>query len=439
MPTEQEAGALEWYPLDNAGVLYSALQRENYSAVYRFSAWMAVPVDPAALQRAVDRTMPRFPTLRVRIKGGVFWHYLEPNPAPGPFVRPDVANPCQPVRVKEDNGWLVRVYYYDKRVSIEIFHALSDGAGAIVFLRTLLAVYLRELGHADIPREWDGLLDVDAPPHPEELENAYARYATVRARRAPRGRPGYQNIGQREPFYTLNVIHGMVPLDALRAVAKTYGASVTEYLGAVLIQSIVENQRQAAPYRQKPVTLAVPVNLRAWFPSRTLRNFMQNLRPGIDPSLGDYTLEEIVSQVHHYMRLYNDKHRLQGVIAGNVAFQRNKLLKLVPIFLKDPVISMGYWLVGIRPFSANFTNPGTFPVPPAMEPHITRAASTLGQSYVPRPNCTVLSYKNVLTITFAGIMREADTERRFFRQLVRDGLRVQIESNRKEEWECPSV
>lgn len=31
-------GPPDWYRLDNAGVLYSALQREKYSPVYRFSA-----------------------------------------------------------------------------------------------------------------------------------------------------------------------------------------------------------------------------------------------------------------------------------------------------------------------------------------------------------------------------------------------------------------
>ena len=48
-----------WSRLDNAALLYSAIQREDYSAVYRFSAVMDRPVEPAALQRAIDRTMPR--------------------------------------------------------------------------------------------------------------------------------------------------------------------------------------------------------------------------------------------------------------------------------------------------------------------------------------------------------------------------------------------
>ena len=53
----------KWYKLDSAGILYSALQKEEYSAIYRFSARMEGEVDPAALQRAIDRCMPRFPSV----------------------------------------------------------------------------------------------------------------------------------------------------------------------------------------------------------------------------------------------------------------------------------------------------------------------------------------------------------------------------------------
>lgn len=94
MPRKQEKNT--WYPLDNAGVLYSAIQKERYSAVYRFSALMTKAVDPQALQRAVQKTMPRFPGFGVRIRRGAFWCYFEPNPNPGPFVKPDMANPVSP-------------------------------------------------------------------------------------------------------------------------------------------------------------------------------------------------------------------------------------------------------------------------------------------------------------------------------------------------------
>ena len=186
-----------WYKLDNAAILYSALQREEYSAVYRFSAVMEERVDPAALQRAVERTMPRFPGFGVRIKKGAFWYYFEPNPAPGPFVKEDIANPCQPIRFSAKER-LLRVFYYGPRISIELFHALADGAGALVLLKTLVAEYLR-LGGVEVPCT-EGVLDPAEAPDPEEWEDAYPRYATSRARRSLKAGPAYSYTGTPEPF-----------------------------------------------------------------------------------------------------------------------------------------------------------------------------------------------------------------------------------------------
>ena len=420
--------ARSWYKLDNAAVLYSALQREEYSAIYRFSAVMTEKVDPKALQRAVDRTMPRFPGFRVRIKKGAFWYYFEPNDAPGPFVKEDISNPCQPVRFKQDDGWLVRFYYYERRISIEVFHAVSDGGGALVFFRTLLAVYLREMGHA-IPNG-PGILDVDEEPRKEELEDAYARYATVRPLRAGVDKKAYQNTGTAEPFYTLNVTMGFVPVDALKARAKALGVSITEYLSAALIKVILDNQARERPARPKPVALAIPINLRGWFPSETLRNFILTVRPCVDPKLGEYTFEEIATYVHHYIRLHINRKEMQALLTGNVRFQTNPVLQVIPIWVKNPVMALSYRLAGCRPYSGTYTNPGAFQVPPEMEPHIQRMEVILGQATSPRVHCASISYGNTMCITFAGTMKETDTERDFFRFLVKEGVHVKVESNR---------
>ncbi|MDD7672245.1 MAG: hypothetical protein PT965_04955 [Clostridia bacterium] len=417
-----------WYRLDSAGILYSALQREEYSAIYRFSAQMAQPVEPPALQRAILRIMPRFPSFAVRIRRGLFWYYLEPNPAPGPFLKEDVSDPCQPVRFREDDGWLVRFYYYRSRISIEVFHALSDGAGAMVFFRALLAEYLRQTG-ADIPAE-AGIPSPEEPPRPEELEDAYTRYAGKHAfglRRLPRA---YANLGTPEPFYTFHVTMGFVPLDRVRERARHYGASITEYLSAVLIQVLLDKQKREHPRRERPVALAIPINLRGWFPSETVRNFITTVRPYIDPALGDYTFPEIVSQVRHFMKLHINRQELQAAFTGNVRFTRNVLLRAVPVALKNPVMALNYRVLGVRPYTCTYTNPGAFTVPPAMAEHIRGMEVILGQATVPRAHCASISYGNTLEITFAGTQKETDTERDFFRFLVAEGIPVRVESNR---------
>ncbi|BDF68018.1 hypothetical protein CE91St43_19900 [Oscillospiraceae bacterium] len=419
----------DWYTLDNAGILYSALQREEYSAVYRFSAVLTEAVDPAALQRAVDECVPRFPGFSVRIKKGAFWYYFEPNDAPGPFVQPDIANPCQPMRFQEDNGWLIRFYYYEKRVSLEVFHALSDGAGALVFFRTVLAAYFREVGH-DVPYSGPGLLDLREPPLKEEREDAYARYAGKKVLRGSMKGKAYQNKGTAEPFYTLNVTMGFLPLDKLRQVAKGRGVTVTEYLTAVLLKVLIDKQRRERPVREKPVALAIPINLRPWFPSATLRNFIITIRPVIDPSLGDYPFEDVLHYAHHFMRLEQDKARMRATFTGNVHFQTNKFLGVMPVFLKNPVMSLSYRLAGVRPYSGTYTNPGAFKVPHEMTPLIDHMEVILGQATMPRPHCASISYGNTMEITFAGTQRDAETERDFFRFLVKAGIPVKVTSNR---------
>lgn len=421
----------EWYTMDNAGILYSALQREEYSAVYRFSAVLTETVDPEALKRAVGECMPRFPGFAVKVKKGAFWYYFEPNDAPGPPVLPDVSNPCQPMRFTENGGWLIRFYYYEKRVSLEVFHSLSDGAGALVFFRTVLSAYLREVGH-DMPYAGQGLLDLREPPLKEEREDAYARYAGRRALRSPMPAKAYQNRGTAERFYTLNVTMGFLPLDKLREVARGLGVTVTEYLTAVLMKVLIDKQRREKPVRERPVALAIPVNLRSWFPSGTLRNFILTLRPCIDPSLGEYAFEDVLNYVHHYLRLEQDKARMRGVFTRNVRFQRSRLLAVIPVFLKNPIMALSYRLAGVRPYSATYTNPGAFQVPHEMRPFIEHMEVILGQATDPRPHAASISYGNVMEITFAGTQREADTEREFFRFLVRSGIPVQISSNRKE-------
>ena len=176
----------------------------------------------------------------------------------------------------------------------------------------------------------------------------------------------------------------------------------------------------------------MPVNLRGMFPSETLRNFIITVRPVIDPALGDYTFPEIVAQVHHYLRLHATRQELRAMITGNVRVQSNRLLQLVPVFIKNPVILLNYRLRGTRPYSATFTNPGVFKVPAAMQPHIRHMEVVLGQATIPRVHCASISYGNQMEITFAGTLKETDTEREFFRFLVREGLPVHVESNRTE-------
>ncbi len=417
-----------WYKLDLSAIVYPTLQRRDFSSVYRLSVMLKEKIDPVLLQMALDRTLPRFPTYKVAIRKGLFWRYLEPNNRPGPYVLEDIKNPCMPMPFKGNNRYLIRVYYYDRRISLEAHHSLGDGTGGMCLLQTLTAVYLGLLGHPVKPEGF--VLDIDSAPDPEELEDAYMRYANAQFCPPRPAEKTYRVRGTKEPFYTLNIIDGILSVQEVMAVAKRYHASITEYLNAVLLYALLQKQNADFHIRLRPVRIAMPVNLRRFFPSKTLRNFITMVYPSIDPRLGEYQFEEIVEHIHHYMRYYINDKFLRGDITTNAATQRNPLIRVVPLFIKDLVVRTFYTRVQDKNSSAGLTNMGALHVPPDMKPFIERFDIYMGQPFSSRTNCAIISFEDVLTINFASSIVEADVERYFFRKLVQDGIHVKIESNR---------
>ncbi len=417
-----------WYKLDLSAIVYPTLQRKDFSSVYRLSVLLKDEVNPELLQKALDMTLPRFPTYKVAIRKGVFWRYLEPNNRPGPFVTPDIKNPCMPMPFKANNRYLLRVYYYGRRISLEAHHCLGDGTGGMCVLQTLTAVYLELLGHSITPSGF--VLDIHSVPDPEELEDAYMRYANARVKPPRPGEKTYRIRGTKEPFYTLNIIDGIMSVKEVMTVAKKYHATLTEYLNAVLLYALLKKQEDDVPLHLRPVKIAMPVNLRRFFPSKTLRNFITMVYPSIDPRLGDYTFEEIVTQVHHYMKYYINEKFLRGDITTNAATQRNPVIRVVPLFIKDFVVRTFYTKVQDKNSSAGLTNMGSLQVPEDMKPYIERFDIYMGQPFSSRTNCAIISFEDILTVNFASSIAEADVERNFFRKLVEDGIHVTIESNR---------
>lgn len=121
-----------WYRLDLSAIVYPTLQRRNFSSVYRISVVLKEKVEPELLQKAVDLTLPRFPTFKVAMRKGVFWRYLEPNNRPGPFVEPDIVNPCMPMFFRNSNRYLIRIYYMNAVLHWKFFILCQTAEGRCI-------------------------------------------------------------------------------------------------------------------------------------------------------------------------------------------------------------------------------------------------------------------------------------------------------------------
>ena len=417
-----------WLKLDNAAKIYPAAMRRDWTALFRFSANLTEPVDPVVLERALAALLPRFPGFTVRLRRGVFWFYLEKTKEK-PDLQPDVANPCVRMNLKENKRLMFRVRYYDTRIAAELFHVLTDGTGGLCFLKTLVAEYLRLQYGAVIPRD-GAILDCTQPPRPEELEDAFLKYAG-RETRSRKEFAAYHIRGTDEPADVIHVITGMMPAEAVLRRAKDLGVTLTEYLTAALIFCLDRMQRQTVRQegRLKPVKVCVPVNLRRFFPSSTLRNFALYVDPGIEPRLGRFTFEEIAEIVHCQMRLEATVKNLRARFSENVRSEQLLPLRLTPLFLKNWVMRLVFSQVGDRITSTCLSNLGRVDLPPEMERYVTRMDMMLGPLSQNRVTCAALSYGGSLHFTFTSTIRETDLPREFFRFLVKQGIPVKVESN----------
>ena len=299
------ARSLRWMRLDNAAKIYPAAKRRNWNNFFRISATLTEPIDTGVLASALDVTARRFPSIAVRLRRGVFWYYLEEIPKT-PSIQPEKSCPLAHAPFHEVRQCAFRVLVYKNRVAVEFFHALTDGTGALVFVKTLLAEYLSEKYGLSVPAE-KGVLGRLEEPSPEELEDSFARYAgDVTASRAES--TAYHLSGTPERDGYKNLVTMIIPAEKLRACAKEHGVSVTELLCAAMMQAIGELQAEKVPNvrHRKPVKVLIPVNLRNLFPSRSLRNFASYITPEIDPRMGDCSFSELCSLVHHKMGLENN-------------------------------------------------------------------------------------------------------------------------------------
>ena len=417
-----------WYKLDNAAKVFPGQNSSSWSNVFRLSATLTEKIDPELLEKAVSMVMPRFPTFDVRMRAGFFWHYLEKNPYGAPPVLPDIANPCQRFKWRENNGYLFKVYYYENRISVEFYHSITDGFGSSRFFMTLVAVYLRLTGK-DIPNG-EAVFDINEKPKPEESEDSYSKNCNSKAKAKRMQKFAYRFKGERLPKHFLNVTTGYISVEAIKEKSKEHNVTVTEYLAAVLLWTMYNLQKQENKKKEKVVGIQIPVNVRSFFGSRTLRNFMLCYTFQIDPNMGEYTLPEIIKQLSLYLRFVNNEKELQAMIKGNLGIEKNPIMRIIPSVVKDFGVSMVYKIAGEKQTSCLISNVGIMKAPKEMEQYIEKLVLVMGPAMINGARCGALSYNGTLAFSISNIYKDPKIQREFFTTLVKLGIPVKIESNR---------
>ena len=422
---------LRWMALDNAAKIFPAARTRNWSNVFRLAATMTEPVDMAALRTALDVTVRRFPSIAVRVKAGFFWYYLEELPA-APEIMEEKPYPLSRMPFSDIRKCAFRVIVYERRIAVEFFHALTDGNGGLVFLKTLVSEYIYQKYGVKVP-QGNGVLDRLEEPDPAELEDSFFKYAGKYAL-SRKDSDAYSIRGAREidGFRTNTTF--ILDAEQVRTLAKAQGVTVTAFLTAVQIMAVDRLQKEQIPNpaKHKPVKIFVPVNLRSIFPSKTLRNFILYTIPGVETKYGDYAFEEICQSVQHQMKLQITPRRMAAIIAANVSSERNLLIRAAPLPLKNIVMSGVYNAVGERKSCYSFSNLGVSNMPPEFERYVERLDFVLGTQKSQRYNTSLITYKGKMMFNITRNTSKPLLERHLYEVLRERGVHVLAQSNTRE-------
>lgn len=423
--TLQNKNIKKWMKLDNMANLFPAIELFSAAPIYRIAISLDRDIDGKILYKAVNDILKRFPYYKVRLRKGLFWSYLEYNQKDA-VVSPDGAHPCIGINYRFNNQYLFKVKYFNNNIVLEVFHALTDGGGAMILLKTLAAQYLRLCGESIGNDKESGIWNIDETPSEEEFKDSFLKYYNKDIKSLGIKSPAYHYKGTREKQDIVHVIKGKLSAKEVLQQAKNYGLSVTEYIASVYIYALFTVQKNT--HNKRPIRVSIPVNLRQIFPSSTMRNFTNFVICGIKPHTGSYTFEEITKEVHHDMRKGVLKNNLLESFSGNVSSEKNIFIRLLPLKLKHIMLSLIYSLKGENQYSGSFSNLGVVKFPQDMQPFVKGLSCYLAPNSINTTNCGAICFGDELIITFTRTVKESVIEKEFFTFLVKQNLKVQIES-----------
>lgn len=407
----------EWNKLDNAAKIFPAADGGADMQVFRFSCELMEEIEPSALQKALDETLEMFDVYRYVMLRGFFWYYLERSDI-APVVREEYKPPCAALYHGDGSSLMFEVTYFNCRINLEVYHVLSDGTGAMQFLRTLVTKYLCiRFGLDDI------IPDYDASRTQMKDDSFSKYYSSSRKASKQRMKKACRLKGARLSENRLNIITGRVSADKVLDVSKEHGVTLTAFLCSCLAEAISEEISARA--KKRDVVLAIPVNLRKFFPSESARNFFLLVFAGYNFSKNSGEFNDILKKISSDLKENLTPEKLSGSLNAYSAVEHNFFAKITPLRLKDVFLRYAYQLSMLQS-TATVSNIGIVKMPPALDKYIRAFDIYTGTNKLQMCLCT---YNGILSINFSTPLVSTDIQRRFFRKLTALGVEAEVFSN----------
>ena len=204
---------------------------------------------------------------------------------------------------------------------------------------------------------------------------------------------------------------------------KSLGVTVTEYICAELILAI----RSTMPPNEKnrAVAVALPVNLRRYFESETMRNFFGIFQITYDFSDGSEDLSEVAASVKKSFGEELTQENMEQKIASQVKMERHPVVRVCPLFLKD-FIMRSLQRVSMKRRTVTLSNVGRIAMAEPFASFVGRFDVFNSSSARQLCMCT---FGDRMTLTFSSVFSEHEVERAFFRRMAKVDEDIVVASN----------
>ena len=367
--------------------------------------------------------MEKYQSFKVRMKAGLFWYYLEQNNKV-PKIQEEKDYPCQYISPRKNRGYLFKVTYFKTKINIDIFHALTDGNGGTTFFREIVYSYLEMCHSDDLKPENRQARKIEE----YNTEDSYMKNYNKKAKSNRSNEKAYALKGKKIRLGAISAIHQIIDLEQLKEESKKYEATITQYLTAVLMYAIYK-ENYAKNNGNKPLKVCIPVNLKKYFPSKTMSNFFSYIT--LTAQMNDQKLDTFEKIIEFVKKEFKEKLTEEEIIktmSANVKLGNNAFIKAIPLFLKNIIVRLSY--IEIRKYTTTtYSNTGRIGILGDYQKYIDYFLILIAPEPVEKIKCSSCTFENKIVFTFTSILNDNKIEKAFYQFLKNRGINVTIESN----------
>lgn len=409
-----------WRKLDDQAKVFALASNNKYSSIFRLSIVLKEKIEEQLLQNALEVAIEKYKAFKVKMHKGLFWYYLGENEKK-PIVSIENEYPFHKVNTEKNNDYLFEVSYFENKINIDFFHALTDGNGGGEFFKQIVYNYLKLKNPEEL-----GILEKEKQIL-EESENAYKKNYKKHGKKSSSSPLAYMVKGEELPKGTVAINHFNINLNDIKNYSKLKECSLSMYITAMLAYSVY-----ATNYKEnkgkKPINICLPINLKKYFKTETLSNFFSYMMVSLNLKNKIHTFDDILNMVK---KEFDKKMKIEKIVAtmtADAGKTNNIFIRIVPLFIKKIAVRLGSLEVK-RHFTLTVSNIGKFEIDSRYSNYIENAFVILSPDWAEKVKCGVCSYENNLVLTFASKLKESSIEKKFKDLLEKNNIKFNIEGN----------